>query len=54
MEQALGRDGVCLADCAVAESKFEKGEDIKDRVLVLMANLERIRREGTPVRATWP
>ena len=48
VELALGRDGVCLADCGIAESKFEKGEDIKDRVLNLMANLERIRREGTP------
>lgn len=26
VELALGRDGVCLADCAIAESKFEKGE----------------------------
>lgn len=48
VELVLGRDGVCLADCAIAESKFEKGEDIKDRILGLMANLERIRREGTP------
>ena len=44
----LGRDGVCLPECAVAESKFEKGENIKDRVLSLMSGLERIRREGTP------
>ena len=48
VELALGRNGVCLADCAIAESKFEKGEDIKDRVLALMSNLERVRREGTP------
>ena len=48
VELALGRDGVCMADCSIAESKFEKGEDIKDRVLSLMSNLERIRREGTP------
>lgn len=48
VELALGRDGVCLADCAIAESKFEKGEDVKDRVLALMSNLERVRREGTP------
>lgn len=47
-EAVLGRDGVCLADCAIAESKYEKGENIKDRVLALLSNLERIRREGTP------
>lgn len=48
VETVLGRDGVCLADCAVAESKFEKGENVKDRVLHLMSGLERIRNEGTP------
>lgn len=48
VEAVLGRDGVCLPECAVAESKFEKGENIKDRVLSLMSGLERIRREGTP------
>ena len=48
VEGVLGRDGVCLADCAMAESKFEKGENIKDRVLSLMADLERVRRSGTP------
>ena len=48
VEGVLGRDGVCLADCARAESKFEKGENIKDRVLSLMADLERVRRSGTP------
>lgn len=48
VESVLGRDGVCLADCALAESKFEKGEDVKDKVLSLMSRLENIRREGTP------
>lgn len=48
VEGVLGRDGVCLGDCAVAESKFEKGENVKDRVLSLMSNLERVRRSGTP------
>ena len=48
VETVLGRDGVCLADCAIAESKYEKGENVKDRVLSLMSNLERIRRSGTP------
>ena len=48
LEALLGRDGVCLADCAVAESKFEKGENVKDRVLHLMSGLELIRSKGTP------
>lgn len=48
VEAVLGRDGVCLADCAIAECKFEKGENIKDRILSLMSSLERIRRDGTP------
>ena len=48
VEAVLGRDGVCLADCAITESKFEKGENVKDRVLSLMSHLERIRRDGTP------
>lgn len=26
VEAVLGKDGVGLADCAIAESKFEKGE----------------------------
>ena len=48
VETVLGRDGVCLADCAIAESKYEKGENVKDRILSLISNLERIRRSGTP------
>ena len=48
VETVLGRDGVCLADCAMAESKFEKGENVKDRMLSLMSKLSRIRRDGTP------
>lgn len=48
VEAVLGRDGVGLADCAIAESKFEKGENIKDRILVLLSNLERVRSQGTP------
>ena len=31
VETVLGRDGVGLADCAIAESKFEKGEDVAGR-----------------------
>lgn len=48
VEAVLGRDGVGLADCALTESKFEKGEDVRDRALDLVARLERIRQEGTP------
>lgn len=36
LETVLGRDGVGLADCAIAESKFEKGEDISGRMLRLL------------------
>ena len=36
LETVLGRDGVGLADCAMAESKFEKGEDISERMLRLL------------------
>lgn len=48
VEAVLGRDGVCLGDCALAESKFEKGEDIRDRAMGLLQNMDRIRRDGTP------
>lgn len=44
----LGRDGVGLADCAVAESKFEKGEDISGRMLKIVSSLNEIRQRGTP------
>ena len=48
VEKVLGRDGVGLADCAIAESKFEKGEDIRDRVMSLLQRMDKIRREGSP------
>ena len=48
VESVLGRDGVGLADCAVAESKFEKGMDISDRMLALVSNLAEIQNSGTP------
>ena len=47
-EALLGRDGVGLADCAIAESKFEKGEDISARLLSLASRLPEIQRNGTP------
>ena len=44
----LGRDGVKLPELAIAESKFEKGEDVSGRVLDLMACLDVIQKKGTP------
>lgn len=48
VEMVLGRDGVGLADLAVAESKFEKGEDITPRLFHLMAHMSDIQHNGTP------
>ena len=48
VEAVLGRDGVGLADCAIAESKFEKGEDVTARMLSLLPQLNEVRNRGTP------
>lgn len=48
VETVLGRDGVGLADCAICESKFEKGEDVSMRLLTLMSRLGEIQARGTP------
>ncbi len=48
VEVILGRDGVGLPDCAVAESKFEKGEDVSSRVLTLASKISEIQSKGTP------
>ena len=48
VEAVLGRDGVGLADCAIAESKFEKGEDVAGRMLSLLPQLNEVRNQGTP------
>ena len=48
VEAVLGKDGFGLADCALAESKFEKGEDISARMLSLMARIHEIQQNGTP------
>ncbi|MCI2056648.1 MAG: LuxR C-terminal-related transcriptional regulator [Oscillibacter sp.] len=48
VEAVLGRDGVGLADCAICESKFEKGEDVSQRLLSLLARQSEIHRKGTP------
>lgn len=48
VETVLGRDGIGLADCAICESKFEKGEDVSRRFLTLMSRLSEIQVKGTP------
>ena len=48
VEALMGRDGVGLADCGLAESKFEKGEDISQRMLLLIQQMPNIRVNGTP------
>lgn len=48
VEIILGKDGVGLADCAIAESKFEKGENIAGEILTLVSRLGEIQRKGTP------
>ena len=48
VEALLGRDGVGLADCAIAESKFEKGENITGRMLTILPRISEIHQRGTP------
>lgn len=48
VEAVLGRDGVGLGGCAIAESKFEKGEDVSARMLALLPIIGEIQRGGTP------
>ena len=48
VEAVLGRDGVGLADCAIAESKFEKGENITGRMLTILPRISEIHQRGTP------
>ena len=48
VEAVLGRDGVCLADCAIAESKFEKGEESSGQIITLVSRLSEIQAKGTP------
>ena len=44
----LGKDGVGLPECAVAESKFEKGEDVSSRMLTLVSRVSEVQSKGTP------
>ena len=48
VELVLGKDGIGLADCAIAESKFEKGKDISEQILELVSKLNEIQHKGTP------
>ena len=48
VEAVLGKDGIGLPDCAMAESKFEKGENISGRMLTLIPRMSEIRQKGTP------
>ena len=48
VEAVLGKDGVGLADCAIAESKFEKGEDVSARMLALVSKISEVQSRGTP------
>lgn len=48
VEAVLGKDGVGLADCALAESKFEKGEDVSARMLALVSKISEVQSRGTP------
>ena len=48
VEAVLKKDGVGLADCAVAESKFEKGENITGRMLTILPRISEIHQRGTP------
>ena len=48
VETVLGKDGFGLADTSLAESKFEKGEDISARMLSMMGRIHEIQQNGTP------
>ncbi len=44
----LGKDGTVLPECAIAESKFEKGEDVSSKMLTLVSRLSEVQSSGTP------
>lgn len=48
VEAILGKDGVGLPDCAITESKFEKGEDVSSRMLTLVSKISEVQSKGTP------
>ena len=47
LEMLLGPAGVGLADCALAECRFERGEDIGAQLLELMTGLSEVQQHGT-------
>lgn len=47
-ETVFGTDSVALLECVVAESRFEKGESISDRILALVSRIGEIQSKGTP------
>lgn len=53
VEAVLGKDGVGLADCAIAESKFEKGEDISGRILLLVSQLGEVQKGTRILSLQW-
>ncbi len=48
VETVLKKDGIAFADCALAESKFEKGEDITERMFALISRMSEVQQKGTP------
>lgn len=48
VKKLLGADGIGLPDCALTESKFEKGEDISQRLLTVVSRMREIQQYGTP------
>lgn len=46
--RVLGRDGVGLPLCAITESRFTRGEDVRASVLTLAATIPEICLHGTP------
>ena len=48
LETVVGKDGMGLTECGLAESKYEKGEDISSKMLSLVARLNEIYQHGTP------
>lgn len=48
VEAVLGRSGVGIGEVALAESRYEKGEDITDAFLTLTSRRMEIQRKGAP------
>ena len=48
VETVLKKDGIAFADCALAESKFEKGANITERMFALIPRMSEVQQKGTP------